>query len=112
GGRRGLSPRPEPGRLVDIAIGGGMARLSDRPYEAGGGPGGGGDPIRIADVGTGSGAIAVAIAVALRHRSVTMGRHVTILATERLPEALQLARENAVAHAAAVGIRFVEADLF
>jgi len=109
---RALIPRPETETLVDIAIGEVMARLSDRPYEAGGGPGGGGDPIRIADVGTGSGAIAVAIAVALRHRSVTMGRHVTILATERSPEALQLARENAVAHAAADGMRFVEADLF
>jgi len=109
---RALIPRPETETLVDIAIGEVMARLSDRPYEAGGGPGGGGDPIRIADVGTGSGAIAVAIAVALRERRVTMGRHVTILATERSPEALQLARENAVSHAAAEGMRFYEADLF
>jgi len=106
---RALIPRPETETLVDLAIGEVMARLSDRPYEAGGG---GGDPIRIADVGTGSGAVAVAVAVALRERRVTMGRHVTILATEQSPDALQLARENAVSHATAEGMRFYEADLF
>jgi release factor glutamine methyltransferase len=40
-----------------------------------------------------------------------MGRNVTILATDRSADALDLARENAVGHAAADGIRFVEADL-
>ena len=89
-----------------------LARLAARPGEAGGGPDAGGDPIRIADVGTGSGAIAVALAVALRKRRVAMGRNVTIVATEVSPEALDLARENAVAHAAADGMRFIEADLF
>jgi len=78
---------------------------------AGAGPGRGGDPVRVADVGTGSGAIAVALAVGLRGRRVTMGRNVTILATDRSEEALDLARENAVGHAAADGMRFVEADL-
>jgi release factor glutamine methyltransferase len=88
-----------------------MRRLAARPGEAGSAQAGGGDPIRVADIGTGSGAIAVALAVELRRRRVTMGRNVTILATERSPEALDLARENAVGHAAADGMRFVEADL-
>jgi release factor glutamine methyltransferase len=73
--------------------------------------GAGGDPIRVADIGTGSGAIAVALAVELRRRRVTMGRNVTIAATEISPDALDLARENAVGHAAADGMRFIEADL-
>jgi release factor glutamine methyltransferase len=43
---------------------------------------------------------------------VTMGRNVTIAATDISPEALDLARENAAGHAAADGMRFIEADLF
>jgi release factor glutamine methyltransferase len=110
--RRALIPRPETEAIVDAAIVEVMARLGRRVGEAGrGGPGGNPDPIRVADVGTGSGAIAVALAVALRARRVELGRHVTILATERSAEALDLARENAVSHAAADGMRFVEADL-
>ncbi len=109
---RALIPRPETEALVDLAIGEVMTRLAARPGEAGGDTDAGGDPIRIADVGTGSGAIAVALAVALRKRRVVMGRNVTIVATEVSPEALDLARENAVAHAAADGMRFIEADLF
>ena len=104
---RGLIPRPETEALVDAAIGEVMARLALRPGEAGAS----GDPIRVADIGTGSGAIAVALAVALRKRRVTMGRNVTIAATDVSPEALDLARENAVGHAAADGMRFIDADL-
>ncbi len=104
---RALIPRPETEALVDAAIAEVMARLALRPGEAGAG----GDPIRVADIGTGSGAIAVALAVALRKRRVTMGRHVTIAATDVSPEALDLARENAVGHAAADGMRFIDADL-
>ena len=100
---RALIPRPETEALVDAALIEVMARLGRRA--------GDGNPIRVADVGTGGGAIAVALAVALRRRRVEMGRHVTILATDRSAEALDLARENAVGHATADGMRFVEADL-
>jgi release factor glutamine methyltransferase len=108
---RGLIPRPETEALVDAALVEVMARLTRRAGEAGSGDSRGGDPIRVADVGTGSGAIAVALAVALRSRRVTMGRNVTIAATDISPEALDLARENAVGHAAADGMRFIDADL-
>ncbi len=108
---RALIPRPETEALVDAAIADVMRRLAERGGEAGAGPGRGGDAVRVVDVGTGSGAIAVALAVGLRSRRVTMGRNVTILATEQSPDALDLARENAVGHGAAEGMRFVEADL-
>ena len=108
---RALIPRPETEALVDAALAEAMRRLADRPGEAGGANGAGGDAVRIADVGTGSGAIAVAVAVALRQRQVIMGRNVTIAATDVSPDALDLARENAVGHAAADGMRFLEADL-
>ena len=109
---RSLIPRPETEALVDAALVEVMARLTARPGEAGGDQvAGGRDPIRVADIGTGSGAIAVALAVALRKRRVSMGRNVTIAATDVSPEALDLARENAVGHAAADGMRFIDADL-
>jgi release factor glutamine methyltransferase len=102
--RRALIPRPETESLVDAGLVEIMSRL-------GRGVGDSADPIRVADVGTGSGAIAVALAASLRSRRVEIGRHVTILATDRSADALDLARENAVGHAAADGMRFVEADL-
>jgi release factor glutamine methyltransferase len=100
---RALIPRPETEALVDAALAEIMSRLGRRVGET--------DPIRVADVGTGSGAIAVSLAVALRARRVELGRHVTILATDSSAEALDLARENAVGHATAEGMRFVDADL-
>jgi release factor glutamine methyltransferase len=100
---RALIPRPETEALVDAALAEVMARLGRRVGDT--------DPIRVSDVGTGSGAIAVSIAVALRARRVELGRHVTILATDSSAEALDLARENAVGHATAEGMRFVDADL-
>ncbi len=108
---RGLIPRPETEAIVDAVVGEVISRLAARPGEAGAGYGAGGDPIRVADIGTGSGAIAVAVAVELRRRRVVMGRNVTIAATDVSPDALDLARENAVGHAAADGMRFIEADL-
>jgi release factor glutamine methyltransferase len=100
---RALIPRPETERLVELAeqeIGG---RLLANPRPAGA------PPIRIVDVGTGAGTIAVALAVRLRARG--MLDEVTILATDDAPEALDLARENAVGHAVADRIAFREADL-
>src|SRR6185369_9548511 len=67
------------------------------------------DPVRVIDVGTGSGAIAVAIAVELRKRRASDA--VAIVATDRSAAAVELACENAVGHAVADRIRFVEADL-
>ena len=99
---RALIPRPETERLVELAeqeIGG---RLLSGPRPAGA------PPIRIVDVGTGGGTIAVALAVRLRARG--MLDEVTILATDDAPEALDLARENAVGHAVADRVDFREAD--
>jgi release factor glutamine methyltransferase len=102
---RALIPRPETERLVEAAVAEAMSRLTapTRDLFA--------EPIRIADVGTGSGAVAIGLAVELRRRRVPMAELVRILATDSSPDALDLARENAVAHAVADAIRFVEADL-
>ena len=59
--------------------------------------------------GPGSGAIAVALVVAMRKRR--MAPHVTVVATDVSPEALELARENAVGHGVADRMRFREGDL-
>ncbi len=100
---RALIPRPETERLVELAEAEVMRRLgaADRAPA--------GPSLRIADVGTGSGAIAVALAVALRRRHALDA--VELLATDVSAEALELARENAVAHAVADRIGFEVADL-
>jgi release factor glutamine methyltransferase len=99
---RALIPRPETERLVELAEAEVMRRLgAERPAAS--------PPLRIADVGTGSGAIAVALAVALRKARAL--EEVEILATDISPDALDLARENAVGHAVADRVLFVEADL-
>jgi release factor glutamine methyltransferase len=100
---RALIPRPETERLVELAeqeIGGRLVS-GPRPEDA--------PPIRIVDVGTGAGTVAVALAVRLRARG--MLDEVTILATDDAPDALDLARENAVGHAVADRIVFRDADL-
>jgi release factor glutamine methyltransferase len=66
--------------------------------------------LRVADVGTGSGAIAVALAVALRQRRVPPD-DLDIVATDVSDDALDLARENAVAHGVGDRLRFVASDL-
>lgn len=100
---RALIPRPETERLVEAVIAETMTRLSaGRHLEA--------EPIRIVDVGTGSGAVAIAVAVELRRRRVA-ARLASILATDLWPDAIDAARENAVAHAVADTIDFAEADL-
>jgi release factor glutamine methyltransferase len=102
---RALIPRPETERLVEAGRAAVMTRL--------GAAGRGRDPapVRIIDVGTGSGAIIVALAVELRRRKVNLATDVTLIATDASSDALGLARENAVGHAVADVIEFVEADL-
>ena len=100
---RALIPRPETERLVELAGAEVMRRLGASARDAGA------RPLRIVDVGTGSGAIAVALAVSLRRLGALEA--VEILATDISTDALDLARENAVAHAVAERIRFAQADL-
>jgi release factor glutamine methyltransferase len=100
---RALIPRPETERLVELARAEVMRRLG-AVARAPGSP-----PLRVVDVGTGSGAIAVALAVALRGMRALDA--VEIDAVDISPDALDLARENAVGHAVADRITFVEADL-
>ena len=100
---RALIPRPETELIVELAEREVMERLTLAPRPVGA------QPIRVADVGTGSGTIAVALAAALRKRKA-LG-DVEIIATDVSPEALELARENAVGHGVADRLRFVEADL-
>jgi release factor glutamine methyltransferase len=108
---RALIPRPETERLVETGREAIMDRLAAAARRRGLDPGHVAAPIRLADVGTGSGAVAVALAVDLRRHGVIVGTDATILATDDSPDALELARENAAGHAAAEGMRFVEADL-
>ena len=101
--RRALIPRPETERLVELAEGEVLSRLGAAPRSAGT------PAIRVVDVGTGSGAVAVALAVVLRRRGALP--FVEILATDLSRDALDLARENAVAHAVGDAVTFREADL-
>ena len=101
--RRALIPRPETERLVELADAEVGHRLGVAPRSPGS------PPIRVVDVGTGSGAIAVALAVVLRRRGA-LGS-VEILATDVSSDALDVARENAVGHAVADAVTFLEADL-
>jgi len=108
---RALIPRPETERLVEAGREEVMDRLAAAARRRGLDPKAVAPLIRLADVGTGSGAVAVALAVELRRHGVIVGTDVTILATDDSADALELARENAAGHAAAEGMRFVEADL-
>ena len=103
---RALIPRPETEALVDRALVEIMARLTRGPAAGGGVVG----RCRVIDVGTGSGAIAVALAVALRKRAVPPDE-VTIVAVDVSPDALDLARENAVGHGVGDRILVQGADL-
>jgi release factor glutamine methyltransferase len=101
--RRALIPRPETELLVSEAEREVAGRLTSAPRPAGT-PG-----LRVVDIGTGSGAVAIALASLLRARR--MLPEVTILAVDCSADALALARENAVGHAVADTVEFVEADL-
>jgi release factor glutamine methyltransferase len=100
---RALIPRPETERLVELAEAEVMRRLgaAARPL--------GSPPIRLLDVGTGSGAVAIAVLVMLRRRGAAAD--VSVVAIDSSPDALELARENAVGHAVADHLSFLEADL-
>jgi release factor glutamine methyltransferase len=100
---RALIPRPETEVLVDLALGEVGDRLARDPRPAGT------PPLAIADVGTGSGAIAVALAVALRRRG--MLAEVEIIGSDVSEDAVDLARENAVAHAVADRVAVAVADV-
>jgi release factor glutamine methyltransferase len=99
---RALIPRPETELLVDTALEAIMRALTSGVERIG--------PLRVVDVGTGSGAVAVALAVALRARRVP-AEDVEITAIDVSPEALDLARENAVGHAVGDRLRFAATDL-
>ena len=102
--KRALIPRPETEHVVDLVLAEVMTRLA-APAHAGAA-----EPIRVVDVGTGSGAIAIALAVALRGRRVPADE-VRIAAVDVSPDALDLARENAVGHAVGDWVTFDAADL-
>ncbi|MCU0483899.1 MAG: peptide chain release factor N(5)-glutamine methyltransferase [Chloroflexi bacterium] len=101
--RRALVPRPETELLVDLARAELVERLTSTPRPPGAAP------LAVADVGTGCGAIAVALAVALRR--LGMLAEVEIVASDVSPGAVDLARENAVAHAVADRVGVTAADL-
>lgn len=100
---RALIPRPETERLVELAELEVVRRLIGAPRPPGS------PPIRVIDVGAGSGAVAVTLAVLLRRRG--MADEVEITAADLSDDALQLAKENAVAHAVADRLAFLTADL-
>ncbi|HEX2766872.1 MAG TPA: peptide chain release factor N(5)-glutamine methyltransferase [Candidatus Limnocylindria bacterium] len=82
---RALVPRPETELLVDLAV----ADLADRLARDDA-------PIVAWDLGTGSGAIAVALA--LRFRAALALRRIRLVASDRSPDALELAAENLAHH--------------
>jgi release factor glutamine methyltransferase len=85
-----LIPRPETEHIIEVAL----ARIGERNRAV---------PLSIADVGTGSGCIAVALAKVFPNAQ--------IVATDISPEALEVARRNAVRHESLDRIEFVEDDL-
>ena len=83
-----LIPRPETELLVENAL----LWLREHPKSR-----------KAIDIGTGSGCIAVSLASTIKDLSV--------IATDISPEALQVARQNALHHKVAERIRFLETDL-
>lgn len=86
-----LVPRPDTETLVAEAI----AICERRP-----------DPLSILDLGTGSGCIALAIA----HELKIKNRRARILATDKSPQALLVARENAAQLQLTPDVEFLESD--
>jgi release factor glutamine methyltransferase len=100
---RALIPRPETERLVELFELEVVRRLIAAPRPPGV------KPLRVIDVGAGSGVVAITLAVLLRRRG--MADEVAITASDISDDALQLAKENAVAHAVADHLAFLVADL-
>jgi len=100
---RALIPRPETELLVDLGVRRAAELLSGRQWRPERGR------LRVVDVGTGTGAVAIAVAASLRRRKY--GEWLEIVATDTSPDAIALARENAVAHGLADALRFAVADL-
>ncbi len=100
--KRALIPRPDTEVLVDRGLAEIMSALTSGVDRA--------RSLTVVDVGTGSGAVAVAVAIALRTQHVAP-RDVGITAIDVSADALDLARENAVAHAVGDRIEFETADL-
>ena len=100
---RALIPRPETELLIDLVLAAIVDRLISAPRPPGT------PPLRVIDVGTGAGSIAIALAVELRKRRID--NDVSLIATDASPDALQLARENAVGHGVADRIQFELGDL-
>ena len=100
---RALIPRPETERLVELVELEVVRRLIGAPRPVGA------PKVRVIDVGAGGGAVLVTLAVLLRRRR--MDDEVELVASDVSEDALQLARENAVAHAVGDRIRFERADL-
>jgi release factor glutamine methyltransferase len=94
-----LIPRPETEHVIEVAL----DRLALRELREGRPQTTSGKGLQIADIGTGSGCIAVALAKELPDAM--------IYATDISPAALKVARRNAVRHAVADRIRFVESNL-
>lgn len=88
-GREVLIPRPETECLVEEVL-----RFYSSP----------GEGLRVIDIGTGSGAIGIVLA-----RELPAAR---VVATEISPEALGVARRNALAHGVAGRMEFFQGDLF
>jgi release factor glutamine methyltransferase len=90
---RVLIPRPETEELVDVAIGELAGSSSSAPL--------------IVDLGCGSGAIGLSLLVELSERGVPA----TLVAVDRSPGALAVARRNALKHRV-LNVSFVESDWF
>jgi release factor glutamine methyltransferase len=100
---RALIPRPETERLVELAELEVVRRLIGAPRPSGA------PAVRVIDVGVGAGPVVISLAVLLRRRK--MLDEVELTATDTSEDALQLARENAVAHAVGDRITFATVDL-
>jgi release factor glutamine methyltransferase len=105
--RRVLVPRPETELLVELTL----AAAAARPRTKDQGPIEGAEvplvfgpsSLVIADVGTGSGCIAVALAVHLPH--------VAVMAIDRSPDALDVARQNVIRHGVVERVWLLEGNL-